>query len=142
MRDTIGELCVQTRNATLFLYHIARNFRLAQNFIILVCWRFKTKFYTNENKNYGLSDKARAAVPMALYRYFQPTLPSPRGELASAISPAAITSANEAVKKVQSETVKRARSQFGKISVEKQAAIAKYALENGNKQLLDTSPSS
>ena len=100
------------------------------------------KFYTNENKNYGLSDKVRADVPMALYLYFQSTLPSPRGELVGTISPAAFTSANEAVKKVQSETVKAAQGQYSKISVEKQAAITKYALEKVTKQLLDTSPSS
>ena len=73
-------------------------------------------------------------LKMTLYCYFQLILPSPSGELAGTNSPEAITSASKAVvTKAQSETKKTAGGQYDKISAEKQAAIAKYTLENGSK---------
>ena len=69
---------------------------------------------------------------MSLYRYFQPSLPSPCGDLAGVVAPAAIKDANEAVKNAQA-VERTSRGQYCKISPGKQASIARYALESGNK---------
>ena len=61
-----------------------------------------------------------------------PTFPTePCGDLADAVTPAAIKHANEAVIKVQA-LEHNSRRQYCKISPEKQAVIPRYALENGN----------
>ena len=66
-----------------------------------------------------------------MIRYFQPSLPSPYGDLAGAVPPAAIKHANEVVRKAQAVEC-NARGQYCKISPEKHAVIAQYVLENGN----------
>ena len=71
-----------------------------------------------------------------LVRYFQPSLPSPCGDLASDVPLAAIKHANEEVRKAQA-VERKSRGQYSHDSVckklpEKQAAIARYVLKNGN----------
>ena len=74
---------------------------------------------------------------MALYRYFQreaAPLPKPSGLLSKKVSPAAIRDANDAVRSsVKSTRHSKSRGTYRKLDSEKQATIARYASEHGNK---------
>lgn len=77
---------------------------------------------------------------MALHRYFKrcsstsndcnEPLPDPTGPLSDVLSIGAIKDANEAVRAVKQP---KTRGVYSKISPENQAAVAKYAIEHGNK---------
>ena len=70
---------------------------------------------------------------MALYRYFKPAtdLPNPKGSLSKCLSPATIKDANEAVK--NSPKPAKSSGTYAKLTPEKQAEIAQYAVLHGNK---------
>ena len=71
---------------------------------------------------------------MALYRYFASvdSLPSPRGPLACALTPATISDVNKAVMDSSKAQRSKPRGKYSKLTPEQQAQIGKYASMHGN----------